>query len=240
MVFNNGTNRPGGAYSSIEELVPPLIPDGSYLMNANTAFGPAATTWTYASTPHASFYSLNIGGATRLPNGNTLICEGANGKFFEVTSAGEIVWTYVNPVAGTGILMQGQTSSDIPVFKIYRYAPEYPALAGKTLTALGTIETYPTEVKHEDAAPVRLSLNQNYPNPFSGITTIPFTISQRCRVVLTVQDALGREIATLVDEDMAPGTYAAPFDAHAYPGGVLFYVMRENGVVQNKRMMVTR
>jgi len=51
--------------------------------------------------PFWSFFSSFISSARRLPNGNTLICEGMNGRVFQVTSAGEIVWEYVNPHFGT-------------------------------------------------------------------------------------------------------------------------------------------
>jgi len=47
--------------------------------------------------PFWTFFSHYISGAERQPNGNTLICEGANGRIFEVTPAGEIVWEFVNP-----------------------------------------------------------------------------------------------------------------------------------------------
>ena len=50
--------------------------------------------WSYRN---ANFFSTNISGAQRLPNGNTLITEGAPGRLFEVTREGEIVWEYMNP-----------------------------------------------------------------------------------------------------------------------------------------------
>src|SRR5712691_7954746 len=57
--------------------------------------------WEYSADksnrPIWSFFSHYISGAQRQPNGNTLICEGANGRIFEVTQSGEIVWEYVNP-----------------------------------------------------------------------------------------------------------------------------------------------
>ena len=58
-------------------------------------------TWEYtaenSNRPIWTFFSHYISGAQRQPNGNTLICEGSNGRIFEVTPAGEIVWEYVNP-----------------------------------------------------------------------------------------------------------------------------------------------
>ena len=60
-----------------------------------------STAWEYtAENSNRSiwtFFSHYISGAQRQSNGNTLICEGSNGRIFEVTSAGEIVWEYVNP-----------------------------------------------------------------------------------------------------------------------------------------------
>ena len=50
--------------------------------------------------PFWTFYSSFISSARRLPNGNTLICEGMNGGLFQVTVEGEIVWEYVNPFSG--------------------------------------------------------------------------------------------------------------------------------------------
>jgi len=56
--------------------------------------------WSY--TGGAQFFSTNISGAQRLPNGNTLITEGAGGRVFEVTSDRQIVWEWMNaPAAGT-------------------------------------------------------------------------------------------------------------------------------------------
>ncbi len=93
MFFNNG-NRPGGQndYSSAEEIVPPLLVDGTYEIEDGSSYGPTAPIWIYQDPP--SFYSQLISGASRLPNGNTLICEGTSGYLFEVTEQGEVVWDH--------------------------------------------------------------------------------------------------------------------------------------------------
>jgi hypothetical protein len=61
--------------------------------------------WEYTAAksrlPFWSFFSHYISGAQRQPNGNTLICEGSNGRFFEVKPDGEIVWEYINPFPNT-------------------------------------------------------------------------------------------------------------------------------------------
>ncbi len=112
LIFNNGQGRPGGNYSSIDEIVPPLAPDGSY--SNSSAFGPSAPTWTYTASTPTNFYATNISGSQRLPNGHTLICDGPAGEFFEVTTNGESIWSYSH---GSG------------VFRVERYGFDYPGLA---------------------------------------------------------------------------------------------------------------
>ena len=120
LVFNNGLQRPAGLYSSVEELVPPVDSAGHYSLTPGTPYGPEEPTWIYTAENPPDFFSPNLSGAQRLPNGNTLICKGADGLFFEVTPDKEIVWEYVNPFPNP--LRNG-------VFKIRRYAPDYPGLA---------------------------------------------------------------------------------------------------------------
>ena len=103
LIFNNGSRRTGGAYSSVDELVLPVGPDGRYEHTAGKAFGPDKPLWSYAAPKRSEFFATFISGANRLPNGNTLICSGPNGTIFEVTPAKEIVWKYVNPVKGAGL-----------------------------------------------------------------------------------------------------------------------------------------
>ena len=96
LVYNNGVNRPSGDYSSVDEIVPPVDEFGNYSYEPGSPFGPEEQVWIYTAENPTSFYSFYVGGAERLKNGNTLICEGARGKFFEVTPEKEIVWEYVN------------------------------------------------------------------------------------------------------------------------------------------------
>lgn len=97
LVFNNGLRRPGGAHSTVDEIVPPVDAAGVYALKPGTAYGPEKAVWTYAAPKRTDFYSTFISGAQRLPNGNTLICSGINGTLFEVTADKEMVWKYVNP-----------------------------------------------------------------------------------------------------------------------------------------------
>lgn len=86
-------------------------------------------TWSYQGDPPAQFFSGHISGATRLPNQNTLVCEGTSGRLFEVTRGGEVVWEWWNPVYNTR--PSGDTMGWL--FRAYRYAPDYAGLAGRDL-----------------------------------------------------------------------------------------------------------
>jgi hypothetical protein len=135
LVFNNAW---GGWESAIFELVLPLQPDGSYL-HEEPAFGPAGPSWTYTD-PDGAFFSEYISGAQRLPNGNTLICEGWPGRIFEVKPDGTKVWEYVNPSGASGIVEQGDVPIDNRVFRADRYPLDFPAFEGRDLTPRGPIE----------------------------------------------------------------------------------------------------
>ena len=63
LVFSNGNDRPGGPYSTVDEIVPPVDPNGAYTIDPAAAFGPAAPVWSYAAQPPADFYSAFISGA---------------------------------------------------------------------------------------------------------------------------------------------------------------------------------
>jgi hypothetical protein len=142
-VFNNGAGR---GYSSIDEIVPPVDNKGEYFLIPGCAYQPERAIWNYSSENPTDFFAEITSGAQRLPNGNTLICDGNHGILFEVTPNGQTVWKYVNPVIDSGPVMSGE---EIPkdnrgrqrnaVFKIRRYPPEYHGLVGKDLTPRGPL-----------------------------------------------------------------------------------------------------
>jgi len=96
LIFNNGLSRPGGQYSSIDEIAPPVDAQGNYFLEQGSAYGPTNPNWTYKASPPSSFYAYYISGAERLKDGDTLICDGVSGKFFEVTPGGTTVWQWTN------------------------------------------------------------------------------------------------------------------------------------------------
>ncbi|MCP3915293.1 MAG: arylsulfotransferase (ASST) [bacterium] len=139
LVFNNGLGRPAGTYSTVDEIVPPVDAQGNYALTPGGAYGPAQPVWIYTAPIPTSFFSSNVSGAQRLPNGNTLICEGAPGRFFEVTSASQTVWTHIH---GQGVFRAERYSySQLPVGIRYcgpaaDNSTGFPALIAATGTAV--------------------------------------------------------------------------------------------------------
>ncbi|MCA2005235.1 MAG: CotH kinase family protein [Ignavibacterium sp.] len=112
----------------------------------------------------------------------------------------------------------------------------------------------------EEFSPLEFVLEQNYPNPFNPVTTIRYSIpsvtlsqskddgsdsnllqyqSERM-VSLVVYDVLGREVATLVNEEQRPGIYEIQFDADNHSSGIYFYKLTSGNYSDIKKMILLR
>lgn len=112
LIYNNGSRREHPViFSNVIEVEPET----------------GRVVWEYRDRSSVmSFFSSYLSGAQRLPNGNTLVCEGLTGRIFEATRAGEIVWEYVNPHFFEAPVF-GTTNA---VFRAFRYGAErFPRLA---------------------------------------------------------------------------------------------------------------
>ena len=118
MIFNNGLNRTGGNYSTVEIINTPV---NGYSYTATLPYLPTATSWNYNYGNPNNYYAQNISGAQQLSNGNVLLCNGPSGIFTEVTATGTQVWKYTNPVNATGVLSQGTTPTMNTVFRCTYY-----------------------------------------------------------------------------------------------------------------------
>jgi hypothetical protein len=89
------------------------------------------------------------------------------------------------------------------------------------------------------------SLSQNYPNPFNPTTRIQFSIppSKGVRGMNTkfiIYDVLGREVTTLVNQELKPGSYEAEWDGSNYPSGLYFYKLITDSYSSTKRMVLIK
>jgi|GEM_PF-202479 len=144
IVYNNGSGRQP-FFSSVDIINPPTTSEGEYIVPETNAFKPDQPEYSYTDPDNREdFFSLILSSAQRLPNGNTLICEGTNGRFFEINPNEEVVWEYFNPDTKDGILSQGDTPpTGNNVFRVLRYAPDYAAFEGRDLTPGSPIEGNP-------------------------------------------------------------------------------------------------
>jgi hypothetical protein len=83
-------------------------------------------------------------------------------------------------------------------------------------------------------------IEQNYPNPFNPSTTINYALPQAGSVTLKVYDVLGREVATLVNEKKAAGSYSVAFNASRLSSGTYIYRLTANGFSQTKKMILAK
>jgi len=88
--------------------------------------------------------------------------------------------------------------------------------------------------------PDKISLSQNYPNPFNPSTSIDFQLPQRTIVTLSVFDVLGRQVATLLNEEKQAGSYRVTWDASVLPSGIYFCRMRTSSYSETRKMMLTK
>lgn len=131
LVFDNGdaSLRP---YTTVVQVAPQIAADGHYALDPAGSFDPIAPAWQYEASPPQSLFAAIISSAQRLVNGDTLVCDGTTGHVFEVTPAGDTVWSY--------LLTDTNGKSGVQVFRATRYESDYTGLSGHTLTPLGPLQ----------------------------------------------------------------------------------------------------
>jgi len=88
--------------------------------------------------------------------------------------------------------------------------------------------------------PEEFKLYQNYPNPFNPSTTIEFDIIKRDNVKIVLYDLLGKEVVTIVNENLEPGKYKVSFTADNLASGLYFYKIVSNNFVDVKKMLILK
>ncbi len=116
----------------------------------------------------------------------------------------------------------------------------------------GGISKYTGEIGIQiisNEVPESYSLYQNYPNPFNPTTKITFAISElhlplkggdKEGVLLRIYDALGREVTTLINQQLTPGTYQTEWNASNYPSGLYFYTLTSGDFTETKKMILLK
>lgn len=107
----------------------------------------------------------------------------------------------------------------------------YKSTTGGGITSINNIS---------ETLPKNFILMQNYPNPFNPTTTIDYSIPKESFVTIKVYDMLGREVATLINEEKNAGEYSVKFNGSILASGVYLYRMKAGNFIQTKKMILMK
>jgi len=97
-----------------------------------------------------------------------------------------------------------------------------------------------TNVDNSKIVPTGFALEQNYPNPFNPTTAISYQLPAYSHVSLKVYDVLGKEVATLVNENKPAGNYKIEFNAGKLVSGIYFYTIQAGTFIQTKKLLLLK
>lgn len=86
----------------------------------------------------------------------------------------------------------------------------------------------------------KFSIEQNYPNPFNPTTTINYELAAAGKVTITVNDIMGRQVATLFEGQRSAGNHSEIFNASGLPSGIYFYTLQMGASRQSKKMILLK
>jgi len=161
-VFNNGASRPDGPYSTVHQIALTLDAAGMHVAPSNGGFAPSEPNWTYPDEPDLTFFSNNISGYQRMTNGHHLVCQGANGRFFELNESLEMVWEYINPMTSNGSLSQGSNPNQNSVFRAGHITLDHPGIQGQN-----TVPGDPIELNADLSNCLENSINEQTSTSFT-------------------------------------------------------------------------
>jgi len=168
----------------------------------------ATLVWSYRNTPDVA--SIFWGNVQRLKNGNTFISWGKSQLgATEVNARGEKVFEMSFP-------------ADVFSYRIFRFPTNLQ-------NVISSAENTPIASE--------IHLEQNFPNPFNSTTAIGYQLSAFSSVKLRVFDAIGREVAVLVDEEQSPGSQKVVFAPNDLPSGIFIYRLQTGTTSKAGKML---
>jgi len=238
-IFRSTNN--GGNWSPVNSGLP-LVPIISTLaVNGTNIFAGAFGGGVFRSTNNGGNWSTVNSGLTN----DTIISLSVSGTYIFAGTFGGGIFISANNGGSWIKKNQGFTVPQnvwaILIANNYIFAgTQLYSVWRRSYTEIIGIQNIITEI------PSMYSLSQNYPNPFNPTTLIKFAITKLSDVKIVVYDAKGREVQTLVNESLKPGTYETSFDGSLLGGsstlnsGVYFYKMMTEGFTETKKMMMIK
>jgi hypothetical protein len=186
----------------------------------------------FLSTNNGTNWSAASTGLTDT-NVNTLAVNGIN--LYAGTNSGGVFLSTNN---GTSWAAAGLTSTAVNAFALNDTFLFAGTNTGVWRRPLSQMITSVNQVSIH--LPDGFELNQNYPNPFNPTTTITFSIPLKSFITLNVFDLLGREVATIVSEEMSAGNYTRQWNAGNMSSGIYFYRLQAGLFTETKKLFLIR
>ena len=154
--------------------------------------------------------------------------------YYAISSEGELKWKLpLNDyqVDNTGAIAKDGT--------LYIGVHKSSLVTNQQNTLIAIRDTGTVSVK-DNFKVLDYQLEQNYPNPFNPNTTINYVVKESGFIQLKVYDVLGKEVATLVNEEKQQGSYSVSFNGSDLSSGVYVYSIRVNNFIQNRKMILLK
>jgi hypothetical protein len=172
----------------------------------------------------------------------TILYAGTQLNVFLGTSVGVLMTTALS--GGTTVWSQAaanEIGNVLIAYMDYRASDRTLAIGTHARGAFTTqIPAGPTDVGGSPNVPESFSLEQNYPNPFNPSTKIGFRIQVSGFTSLKVYDVTGREVATLVNEEMSPGAHEVTFNGAGLASGVYYYRLTAGAMTQTRKLVLLK
>jgi hypothetical protein len=213
----------------------------------------------------SGYVKRNITTRTTLPNGTVLPSNQWGPAVSSQYPLGCFVEDYEISSGGTDLDSHNGRFSVTPEYTSGTYAyfiavdslgnPEYPYIIGPTYYGEVVAGNTPpgghvvisepvtqyliTGIKNENES-VDFGLYQNYPNPFNPETNIKFSLEKSSQILLKVYDINGKEVASLMNEKLIPGSYVVKFDGSNFSSGIYYYSLISENLKQTKKMILMK
>jgi hypothetical protein len=92
----------------------------------------------------------------------------------------------------------------------------------------------------EENSQMSFKLFQNRPNPAKENTSIKLQVNSAGLVSMKLYDVLGKQVATLIDQNLNPGVHTIPVETEDMPDGIYFYVLKKGGITQTRKMIISK
>jgi hypothetical protein len=222
-------------YNSNYDIPQPPPPPDTFMVKSDS--GRIKISWSpnAESSPHFDGYRLyRSAGKTDTTYDLIFDCGKGVNSYDDQSAKGGFNYYYYIQTKDDGSTNPGNAALNIPAGE--------PLVSSRYYTMTNSPTSPITSVAENKAdIPAEFSLKQNYPNPFNPSTTISFGLPKKSHVSLKIYDLLGREMATLVNnEEMSAGSYTKEFNARRLTSGVYFYRLQAGAFTKTKKLLLLK